>query len=273
MQKKYLPSKHRPKQARATNQKKTSWGPVASWYDTMLADTESYQRKVILPNLLRLLDIKKGTRMIDIACGQGFFTNEFARNGARITGTDISPELIAIAKKDSPKEAGFAVSPADTLSFAKNDSVDAVTIILAIQNINPIHTVFRECFRVLRAGGTLNMVMNHPSFRIPKSSDWQFDAGANTQYRRISRYLSESRAEIEMHPGDKKNAAKTISFHRPLQVYIKNLTNAGFLIDRLEEWASHKKSGRGPRQTAEDTARKEIPLFLFLRARKNTLSK
>lgn len=255
---------------RTKNTKKTSWGAVASWYDTMLADTESYQQKVILPNLLRLLDIKKGMLMIDIACGQGFFTNAFAQNGARVTGTDIAPELIAIAQKNSTKkEAGFIVSPADTLSFAPNDSVDAITIILAIQNIHPIHTVFRECFRVLRKGGTLNIVMNHPAFRIPKSSDWQFDAKANTQYRRVARYLSESRAEINMHPGDAKNAAKTVSFHRPLQSYFKNLSNAGFVIDRLEEWTSHKKSERGPRQTAEDTARKEIPLFLFLRARKN----
>jgi ubiquinone/menaquinone biosynthesis C-methylase UbiE len=267
MQKKYPPSTPTT-QAHEKHQKKTSWGSVTSWYDIMLADTESYQRKVILPNLLRLLDIKKGVRMIDVACGQGFFTHEFALNGARITGTDIAPELIAIAKKDASKEADFVVSSADALSFAKNDSIDAITIILAIQNINPIHTVFRECFRVLRAGGTLNLVMNHPSFRIPKSSDWQFDIKDNVEYRRVSRYLSESRVSIDMHPGDKKNTVKTISFHRPLQVYVKNLSNAGFMIDRLEEWASHKKSGRGPRQTAEDTARKEIPLFLFLRAKK-----
>lgn len=250
----------------------TSWNAVASWYDTLFDDPQSYQRQVILPNLLRLLDIKKGMRMIDIACGQGFFTNAFAQNGAHITGTDIAPELIAIAQKNSTEKKGaeFIVSPADTLSFAPNNSVDAITIILAIQNIQPIHTVFRECFRILREGGTLNIVMNHPAFRIPKSSDWQFDPAANTQYRRIGRYLSESRAEIEMHPGDTKNTAKTISFHRPLQSYFKNISNAGFVIDRLEEWTSHKKSERGPRQTAEDTARKEIPLFLFLRARKNT---
>lgn len=266
MQKKYT----KKTLSRAKNTKKTSWGSVALWYDTMLADTGSYQRQIILPNLLRLLDIKNGTRMIDIACGQGFFTHAFAQNGAHITGTDIASELIAIAKKNSTeKEAEFIVSPADTLSFAPDNSIDAITVILAIQNINPIHTVFRESFRVLRKDGTLNMVMNHPAFRIPKSSDWKFDAKANIEYRRVGRYLSESQAEIEMHPGDKKNGAKTISFHRPLQVYFKNLSNAGFVIDRLEEWASHKKSERGPRQTAEDTARKEIPLFLFLRARKN----
>jgi hypothetical protein len=38
------------------------------------------------------------------------------------------------------------------------------------------------------------------------------------------------------------------------------------LIDALEEWPSHKTSTSGPRAAAENTARKEIPMFLALRA-------
>lgn len=36
----------------------------------------------------------------------------------------------------------------------------------------------------------------------------------------------------------------------------------------MEEWISHKKSEKGPRQSAEDTARREFSLFLMLEARK-----
>ena len=53
-----------------------------------------------------------------------------------------------------------------------------------------------------------------------------------------------------------------------MQDYFKALTRSGFSVSRLEEWISHKKSQAGPRQAAEDTARKEIPLFLMLEARK-----
>ena len=45
------------------------------------------------------------------------------------------------------------------------------------------------------------------------------------------------------------------------------MTKAGLAITRLEEWISHKKSEEGPRATAEDVARKEIPLFLMLEMR------
>jgi len=38
----------------------TSWGKAAQWYEKVVDDDNSYQKKVILPNLLRLMDIKKG---------------------------------------------------------------------------------------------------------------------------------------------------------------------------------------------------------------------
>jgi hypothetical protein len=70
-----------------------------------------------------------------------------------------------------------------------------------------------------------------------------------------------------VHPG-RQGSEVTISYHRSLQDFSKALTKAGFVISKMEEWISHKRSGKGPRQKAEDTARREIPLFLMLEARK-----
>jgi hypothetical protein len=80
--------------------------------------------------------------------------------------------------------------------------------------------------------------------------------------------MSESREMIDMEPGKRGKGETTVSFHRPLQVYVKALAKAGFCIDGLEEWISPKKSEPGPRAKGEDTARKEFPLFLLMTARK-----
>lgn len=245
----------------------TSWGHVASWYDQLLANQDSYQNKVILPNLLRLLKATKGQTVLDLACGQGFFAYAFTQAGAKVIGADISPELVALAKDHVP-QAEFHVAPAHELPFLKDASLDAITIILSIQNIENVHEVFKECARVLKPQGRLLLVLNHPAFRIPKQSSWGIDEKNNIMYRRLDQYLSESKAGIQMHPGDKPDEM-TFSFHRPLQFYFKSLTKQGFAITRLEEWGSHKKSEPGPRAKAEDKARKEIPLFLFLEATKN----
>ncbi len=241
----------------------TSWGSVAGWYNDYLETTEdSYQRKVILPNLLRVLDLKKDTRVLDIACGQGFFTREYAKSCAVVVGADISKELIEQAHALSP-EIPFHVDPAHKLAFAKDKSFDAATIVLAIQNIENIDAVFAEAKRVLVPGGRLVLVMMHPAFRIPQRSAWGWDDEQRVQYRRVDSYLSAGKTELLVHPG-KANSETTISYHRSLQDFFKSLSKNGFAVSKLEEWISHKKSGVGPRQKAEDMARKEIPLFLML---------
>ncbi len=248
------------------NKQSTSWEKSAEWYQELLENKEgTYQKEVILPNLIRLLNPKKGEHVLDLACGQGFFAREFYKSGANVIGADISPSLIEFARKNSPKQIEFKVASAHKLGFLKDKTIDAVTLIMAIQNIENADEVFKECTRVLKPGGRIFLVMNHPAFRIPQKSDWGFDAEKNIQYRKVEEYLSSSKIKIDMHPG-KAPKNYTISFHHPLQVYFKFLNKAGFAVGKLEEWISNKKSSTGPRQHAEDKARKEIPLFLFMEA-------
>ena len=245
--------------------KSTSWGKVANWYDSMLENPDSYQNTLILPNLLRLLELKKGESVLDLACGQGFFANEFAKLGTRITGVDISPELINIAKKGIGE---YHVASADKLDYLKDNSFDKAVIILSLQNIGNVNGVISEANRVLKPKGKLFLVLNHPAFRIPKKSSWGWDESLKTQYRRLETYLSESKEPIQMHPGAKP-WEKTISFHRPLQFYFKALSKNNLFVSRLEEWSSNRESEPGPKKFAEDQARHEFPLFLFLEAIKS----
>jgi len=249
----------------------TSWSPVAKWYDETVELEGSYQRELILPNLLRLMEIKNDERILDLACGQGFFSRAFAGAGAEVIGADISKDLIKIAAEKSEKEILYHIAPAHSLPFLANQSIDKTALVLALQNIEPLEETLKECARVLAQNGRLFIVLNHPAFRIPRGSSWGFDEETKTQYRRIDRYLSNSKEKILMNPG--LNATKerveeiyTLSFHRPLQTYAKALAKASFLISRMEEWNSHKKSQPGPRAEAENRARKEIPLFLAIEA-------
>jgi SAM-dependent methyltransferase len=244
----------------------TSWGNVADWYDDLLKEDDTYQSKVILPHLLRLVAPKKGEKILDLACGQGFFSRAFSGEGAKVIGVDISKELIEKAKQKSTLEEYF-VSPSHELSMIEKGSIDKAVIVLALQNIEKMKETLEECSRVLKRDGALYIVLNHPAFRIPKRSSWGYDEAVDIQYRRIDGYLSEAKIPIDMHPG-KPGTENTISFHRPLQVYFKHLAKAGFAVTKLEEWNSHKKSKKGKRSEAEDRSRKEIPLFLCLEARR-----
>lgn len=244
--------------------KNTSWGLVADWYDELVTDGDSLQQTLILPNLLRLIKPGPKIKILDVACGQGLFAREFAAAGAVVTGIDISPELIEIARRNSHRAINYVVAPAEKIPFP-DTSFDAVAIILALQNMENFSGALAECGRVLKPQGRLFIVLNHPAFRIPGRSAWGFDDDKKNQFRRLDGYLSESRKKIVAHPGLEKSA-ETVSFHRPLQAYFKALEKAGFLVQRLEEWTSPKQSQPGPRSAAENAARREFPLFMYIEA-------
>jgi ubiquinone/menaquinone biosynthesis C-methylase UbiE len=253
----------------------TSWGGVADWYDKHLEKSgDTYHAKVIHPNLLRIMGGIEGKKVLDLACGQGTFSQQLRDKGAFVIGVDVGKELIALAeeKNQSIKDKGthkvaFFVASADDLFMLKDKSLDMVVCVLALQNIENLQKTISEVHRVLKSDGTFIFVLNHPAFRNPKQTAWGYDDEASIQYRRVDEYMSESHVRIDMTPGSKVDKKFTVSFHRPLQVYMKALSKHGFAVTRLEEWVSHRESERGPKKRAEDKARKEIPLFMCIEAK------
>lgn len=269
----------------------TGWGGVADWYDRLVGDRGSeYHQRVIIPGVLRMLeagDAKPGARggqrrVLDLACGQGVLCRRLAQEGYEVTGVDAARELIEAARRRSEADGlsiRYLVADVTNLAGERGrlregigpESYDAATIVLAVQNVSPLSPVWRACRAALKPGGRLIVVMVHPCFRVPGQSHWHWDETSGTHSRLVGGYLTSGRVEIKTHPGlaaHGKDDRATIHFHRPLQAYVNTLGNAGLLIDHLEEWTSHRTSTPGRREAAFDRVRKEIPLFLALRARK-----
>ncbi len=261
MQKKKLPKKS------PSTSKTTSWGKVDAWYDDYVEDPESYHQKVVEPNLVRILGDVSGKNILDLGCGQGYFCRLLAQKGAVVSGVDVSPELIEKATERSKDlKIRYVVSPAEDLFSFANQSQDIVISVLATQNMRELDRVIAEVKRILKPEGRFILVLNHPAFRVPQDSDWNFNPENKKQGRVVTRYMSEATVKIDMHPGSTQKTF-TYSFHRPLQVFVKWLAKNNLAITRLEEWISHKESANGPRKIAEDKARKEIPLFMCIEAR------
>jgi len=251
----------------------THWSPVATWYDDLVGDAGSdYNQHVVLPGTLRLLNPQPSQKILDLACGQGVLCRLLAQKSAHATGVDAAPDLIKIARdRNSALSTQHSALPtyfegdARNLNFLPESHFDSAACILAIQNIHPIAPVFENAARVLKPNAHFVLVLMHPHFRSPKETSWAWDEEKKIQYRRVDRYLIPRKHPITTHPGQ-KTGEYTWTFHKPLADYVKALRNAGFLIDAIEEWPSHKQSTSGPRAAAENQARKEIPLFLALRA-------
>lgn len=257
----------RPRPEAARESPVGSWDHVASWYDSLVGERGSeFHQAVIVPGVLRMLAIKHGERVLDLACGQGAVSLTLREAGARVTGVDLSPLLVEKARERSPADIEYLVGDARRLDVLGQRRFDGIVFILAAQNMDPIEPVIRECSRLLVPGGRLVMVVPHPAFRIPRQSGWRWDEDRKALFREVDRYLTPMKIPIDMRPFKRPSQKITWTFHRPLGAYINGLAAAGLWTNALEEWASHKVSQPGPRAAAENRARADFPLFAAIRA-------
>ncbi len=241
----------------------TSWESSHTWYDKTVGEKgHYYHQSVIFPQLLKLLDLKKGDSLVDLACGQGVLARQLPQE-VDYFGIDAAPSLIQLAKKHSKHT--FSVHDLTKPLPKQKKEFTHATLILALQNIASPLPVLQNAARLLKGGGKFAIVLNHPCFRIPRQSSWQIDDSKKLQYRRVDTYLSELKIPITTNPGkgQKGGSSETWSFHHPLSSYSAWLKEAGFTIELISEWTSDKKS-TGAAARMENRSRAEFPLFLTL---------
>lgn len=86
---------------------------------------------------------------LDVGCGTGIVTYEFATFCRNVTGADKEEEMIAEAKLHAPSNCHFLVSPAETLPFP-NGSFDLITVAQAFHWFDHEKTL-TEFHRVIRS--------------------------------------------------------------------------------------------------------------------------
>jgi ubiquinone/menaquinone biosynthesis C-methylase UbiE len=275
---------------------KTDWGTVAEKYDKYLNSENNYHNQVILPNFLRILGDVTNKNILEIACGQGFFSEAIVSvagenkvsgdKKVKMNAFDLGSNLIKIAQQNAGKnksDINYKILNAESFAdeYEKNinkneDKFDIVFCILALQNIENLKSVIENTKKVLKVknentkkeSGRVIFVINHPAYRIPKATSWgnvTEEGAKEIQYRRVDKYMSEDKIKMDMTPAEKRESFKkyTYSYHRPLQTYFKIFANQGFVVTKLEEWISNKSS-EGKNADRENTARKEFPMFMCL---------
>nr|MBA3687000.1 class I SAM-dependent methyltransferase [Planctomycetota bacterium] len=184
-------------------------------------------------------------------------------------GVDASPALVEAARRRAGPLEQHLVGDARALpALLGNQTFDAASLVMALQDLDPIEGVLAGIAKVLRPGGRCVIVLTHPCFRIPKRTAWGWDEQWGIQYRRVDAYLSPASLPIKIHPGMPADPSRTTSFHRPLSTYVNACGAAGLGIVAMEELCSHRRGTKGARYQAEDRAAKEIPQFLVMTAQR-----
>jgi demethylmenaquinone methyltransferase / 2-methoxy-6-polyprenyl-1,4-benzoquinol methylase len=111
--------------------------------------------------------LKKGDRLLDVACGTGQVAVAAAKilgSAESITCLDPSEGMLSVARKKL--QAHFVVGRAEHLPFPDN-SFDFLTMGYALRHVSGLEEAFREYLRVLKPGGkVLILEITKPSGRV-----------------------------------------------------------------------------------------------------------
>lgn len=74
-------------------------------------------------DVMNLLTVPKGSRVVDLGCGNGTLTKKLAGKGYLVTGIDASGDMVSLAKAEYPE---LTFLQGDALSFQLPEPADAI---------------------------------------------------------------------------------------------------------------------------------------------------
>ena len=140
---------------------KEGYDKYAKFYDKTLEYLDSFEQG----KLMGVIGKIKGKKVLDVGCGTGRIIKALTEKEAIVTGVDLSPEMILVAKKKFPK-IEFAEADAEKLPF-KDEEFDVVVASFLIVHLKTLQKAFDEIYRVIKPGGFF-VVTNINQRKAPK---------------------------------------------------------------------------------------------------------
>ena len=129
------------------------------------ADLAEAHNRPLFEAVLDAAGVGQGTRVLDVGCGSGLTLVLAAQRGATVSGLDISPGLLGLARDRLP---GADLREGDMESLPFGDAAfDAVTGVNAFQFAGDPRRALREAARVAVQGGRVVASL----FAAPERSD------------------------------------------------------------------------------------------------------
>ncbi|WP_458746033.1 class I SAM-dependent methyltransferase [Candidatus Nitrosocosmicus sp. T] len=136
-----------------------------------LGDYRSIGRVIspVSAKLIGLVKVKPTDSILDIACGFGNTAITARRVGAKVTGIDITPELLALAKQEEDiagvSDIEWREGNAENLPF-EDESFDIVLSTFGHMFAPDQQSTAKEMLRVLKKGGRIGFATWPPELAI-----------------------------------------------------------------------------------------------------------
>ena len=225
-----------------------SWEDLGEWWIDELTSDPAYEDE-IGPHLIDLLDPEPGLLYLDIGCGEGRMMDRVASVGARVIGCDHNSKLLQRAVSRRPVVRLLLPD----LGCLKKRAFDGALVGLVLEHLADEIGFFRQVARVIRRGGTLAVVINHPIWTAPQSSPIE-QADGEVLWR-PGKYFGRGYSD------EPAGHMKVRFYHRTLSALLGAASDSGWDLRRITE------SGISPAQLArfpQYAGQEQIPRLLGL---------
>ena len=100
----------------------------------------------------------KDARVLDFGCGGGILTEALARAGANITGIDMAPRPLEVAKlhrHESELDIDYQLTTIEDYALEHAGEFDVVTCLEVLEHVPSTDSVIAACKTLLKPGGQL----------------------------------------------------------------------------------------------------------------------
>lgn len=114
----------------------------------------------IAERFIKLLNPKLGKQYLDIGCGTGNYTKEFANKGFCFIGIDPSKQMLDIAQS-SKSNIVWKIGSAESTGL-KPESIDGIIGSLTIHHWGNLEKGFKELYSILKPNGNIVIFTSTP---------------------------------------------------------------------------------------------------------------
>lgn len=218
------------------------WNQLGSWWDNHIQEGNEFHCQLIAPITERLLELKPGEKVLDIACGNGQFSRQMARLGADVVAFDFSESFLACARQRTPEELKIAYHQIDATNIEQLlalgiQQFDAAVANMALMDIADIEPLLEALQHLLKPGGRFIFSVLHPCFNSCDSQLMAEEVLQNEQMKAIHsvKIFQYIHPLIYKGVGIIEQPVSHYYFHRPLSQLLNSCFDVGFVLDRLEE--------------------------------------
>ncbi|MFD0691993.1 class I SAM-dependent methyltransferase [Actinomadura fibrosa] len=134
----------------AAGAREAPWG----WNADSWASFQEDQTRGLIEATLDALAVGEGTRLLDVGCGSGLGLALALGRGAKVSGTDVSADLLEVAARRLPHGTDLPLGDLEDLPFAA-EVFDVVMSFNALRYAaDPVRAI-KEFVRVVRSGGRI----------------------------------------------------------------------------------------------------------------------